>query len=153
MTASADSLAELPLIGVEEHVDQRRHTRVWPAGMIGTVHFAGSNDHHCTHHFIGLNLSQSGAAIVIAPDDDLLPSARGEISIYVRRKALHNIPFRIVRTRRLGRYLEIGLTFQGHSIPVKDLKEIEERCIKKGYFDLADPKTHETLKPSTKHEE
>lgn len=75
----------LPLIRVQEHPDQRRHPRFWPPGMIGTLRFAEGEGYGPEFHYIGLNLSQSGAAIIIAPEEDTLPSARGEINIFLRK--------------------------------------------------------------------
>lgn len=143
----------LPLIRVQEHPDQRRHPRFWPPGMIGTLRFAEGEGYGPEFHYIGLNLSQSGAAIIIAPEEDTLPSARGEINIFLRKKHLHRLPFRVVRSRRIGRYMEVGLTFHNEMVPLKDLKDIEEYCLENGLTDLADPKTYESLSTSTKHEE
>jgi hypothetical protein len=44
--------------------------------MIGTLRFSEGEGYGPEFHYIGLNLSQSGAAIIIAPEEDTLPSAR-----------------------------------------------------------------------------
>jgi len=125
MTASASISKPPPLMRVSEHLDPRRYTRICPEGMIGMIHFAhtGPGD---TYHFTGLDISQSGAAVLVAPDGKPLPSSEGEISIYVQRMTLYRIPFRLVRTRPNGVYLEIGLAFEGRLIPAHEIDEINE---------------------------
>lgn len=111
------SLQNLPLITVYEHEDRREYDRISPPGMIGTLEFAARPSDAVTHHYIGLNLSQSGAAIVLVMRQQDLPAKTGKINIFVRRQAFHNLPFRIVWTRQLGEYLQLGLNFQGRLIP------------------------------------
>ena len=127
MTAGVSIRKHPPLMSVSEHLDPRRYPRVRPEGMIGVIRFAhtGAGD---TYHFTGLDISQSGAAVLVAPDGKPLPSSEDEISIYVQRLALHRIPFRLVRTRRHGAYLEIGLAFEERLISLQEIQEIAAGC-------------------------
>lgn len=116
-------LPNLPLIKVQEHPDRRESLRVRPTGMLGVVRFMiGTSS--TVHNFIGLNLSQSGAGILIARGSGEPLPTEGEISIYLKHTTLYSLPFRVAHSSSYGReHLLVGLEFKDRQIPLRDLIE------------------------------
>lgn len=100
-------------------------------------------------HFVGRNISQSGAAVIVAIEQGRPLADTGQISIFAGATTIRDVPFRIVRSRRLSKqHIELGIQFVGRLIPEQQIQDLTKECRTVTGYELADHENHENLNSS-----